>query len=139
MSEINEVPSKPISDLEEIHGQSESSEFMGAFPRFIRENYTSPLTRKRNWTKEELDDLQRFTENTLTFSLNNAIVLLSGLARGGNEKVSEETGNPTFGLERDFAIHDLALQAQEFCNMFNEISLALIWELRRQIEKGGAQ
>jgi len=138
MSEINEAPRKSISDLEGWCVNSKPSEFMGQFPRFIQENYISPLTKKRDWSVGDLDTLQNFMENTISFSLQNSITLLSMAARGGEEKVSNETGHPTFGLERDFAIHDLALQALEYCEMFNSLSLGLIWELKRQKE-GGAQ
>ncbi len=135
---IPEVPARPITELDGFAVGESVAQVSKRFPKFFRETYIYPLLKKKNWNAAELDIVQSFMEDTLCFALNNSIILLSALG-GSKPAVPDDAPSPCFGIELDYAVHDFAHQALEYCEMFNEISLALIWELKRQIEKGGVR
>jgi len=142
MDKINEVSSKPIDGLRELIDNRGAAEFMGAFPRVISETYLNPILKQEELGWDDLDTLQDFSENILNYSLQNTIILLSCVARGGSDAMHNETQEPlpSFGIERDHAIHDLAKQGTAICSMFNALVFHLVLHLKRKLEaEGGAQ
>ncbi len=128
-----------ISAIEKINEYSAIEEGMSAFVNFFHETILDPLLKKENLSAEDLSALQAFSENLLNYSLESTIVILAGMARGGNESTHNDGQEPLpyFGHERTFAVHSLAKQALAYASMFNSIALRLNWHLEKK--EGGAQ
>lgn len=128
-----------ISAIEKINEYSATEEGMSAFVNFFHEAILDPLLKKENLSAGDLSALQVFSENLLNYSLESTIVILAGMARGGNDSTHNDGQEPLpyFGHERDFAVHSLAKQALAYASMFNSIALRLNWHLEKK--EGGAQ
>jgi len=134
-----EVSDNLISAIEKINEYSATEEGLGAFVNFFQETHLDPLLQKENLSAGDLSALQEFSENLLHYSLESTIVILAGMARGGNESTHNDGQEPLpyFGHDRDFAVHNLAKQALAYASMFNSIALRLNWHLEKK--EGGAQ
>ena len=144
MNEATEKPKESSNDslinaIENINEYSATDEGMGAFINFFRETHLDPLLKKDDLSAGDLFALQAFSENLINYSLESTIVILAGMARGGNEPTHNDGQEPLpyFGHERDFAVHSLAKQALAYVSMFNSIALRLNWHLEKK--EGGAQ
>ena len=144
MNVPKEVLVRPIDELKRLIDNRAASEFMGVFPSAIEQSYLDPILKQEELAWDDLDTLQDFSENILNYSLENTIVLLSCVARGGDDSTYKENGEPRpyYGVDRDHAIHDLALQGQAIRSMFNSLAFHLILKFKRKLEaegKGGAE
>ena len=144
MNDSQELRRKKIDDLKELNECGKFSEFMASFPGFFHQTCIDPILKKDELSLDDLNAIQTFSENTLNYSLESCIVLLACVARGGTDKTwgENEEPLPSFGLNRQHAIHELASHAQELCSMFNTIAFHLNLKLQRKLEaegKGGAQ
>ena len=133
-----EISDNLISVIEKINEYSATEEGMAAFVNFFQEAILDPLLQKENLSAGDLSALQAFSENLLHYSLESTIVILAGMARGGNESTHNDGQEPLpyFGHDRDFAVHNLAKQALAYASMFNSIALRLNWQLEKK--EGGA-
>ncbi len=139
-----EVSDSLISAIEKINEYSATEDGMSAFVNFFQEASLDPLLKKENLSAGDLSALQVFSENLLNYSLESTIVILAGMARGGNDSTHNDGQEPLpyFGHERDFAVHSLAKQALAYASMFNSIALRLNWKLESKLKaekEGGAQ
>jgi len=128
-----------INGIEQINEYSATEEGMSAFTNFFQKAILDPLLKKENLSAGDLSALQTFSENLLNYSLESTIIILAGMARGGNESTHNDGQEalPYFGHDRDFAVHSLAKQALAYASMFNSIALRLNWHLEKK--EGGAE